>query len=482
MEHRRSGNWNLSWRESLRKNKLISLLVCICMMLTGCADRLPGSGYRQKASEYTFELLPEEVNISYEVPVSAANVFVDRMGYEINNNKIVIFKGADMPASYTIRSREDGSVVYTGTVKERRMNTANEEYYSYGDFSDFTQKGNYYIQIDKYGESYPFIIHDNLYYSMFMRAFGRLSAMRSGDDNSENGGWQIAKIGENKEVAACRCMYQLLTSYEFFPEVYTDDTGIAESGNDIPDILDECRYEAQWLIHQAQINPDGSGEASGYRAAVLAKYAYLAQNLDSSFYRECLKAAEDAWKSAGKELAALDDLYALASAELYRLTGLAQYRKITEAFLGESALKTAKMSDEDFFAGVVYMKTKNSVDVALCDSLIDKLMNEAEAIALKSKQNAFYICAEKNTVNRAVILQEMLRICVVNHVITNHEYNTVIENHFHYLMGRNLDAVCHASYWEGQEMTVTDILNHPVENASFIFMLSELVSSQISRS
>lgn len=466
----------------MKKNKTVILLVCICLFITGCSTNLTGVGYTEKVTEYSFELPTEEVNISYEVPVMTPNVLIDRMGYETNNNKIIIFKGTDLPSTFTIRDMKSGAIVYTGSVKERGNGNTENEYHSYGDFSDFRQMGNYYVQIDKYGESYPFIVHDNLYYSLFMRAFGKLSAMRGGAYDSEDGGWQMTEMGENREMSACRCMYQLLTSYEIFPEVYTDDTGILESGNEVPDILDECRYEAQWLIYQAQINPDGSAVASGYRAAVLAKYAYLTKSIDSSFAGECLKAAEAAWKSAGKGLTVEDELYALAAAELYRLTGGGQYLKVAEEFLGSSTQQKGKMSDEEFFAGVVYMKTKNKVKVELCDSLIDKLMEEAEAIALKSKQNPFFICAEKNTIERKVLLQQMLRICVVNHIITNHEYNTVIENHFHYLMGRNPDSVCHASYWEGQEMTVTDILNDPVENASFIFMLSELVSSQISRS
>ena len=213
----------------------------------------------------------------------------------------------------------------------------------------------------------------------------------------------------------------------------------------------------------------------------MAKYAYLIKNIDSSFSGECLKAAEIAWKSTGKDVSAAEDLYALAAVELYRLTGGIQYRKVAEDYLRVRVQQKGKMSDSDFFASVVYMKTKNSVDVELCDALIDQLMGEAEAIAFRSKQSRFLICSEKNDVDRKILLQEMLRICVVNHVITNHEYNTVIENHLHYLMGRNPQSICHVSYWEGQEMQTTDILSNPVENAAFIFMLSELVSSQISR-
>lgn len=466
----------------MRKNKTVILLICICLLTGGCSVGAVGTDYAENAAEYSFELPAEEVTISYEVPVAMPNVLVDRLGYEPENNKIVIFKGTELPESFTIRERGSGEIVYTGSVKTKSSSDVEAAYNSYGDFSDFKQVGDYYVQIEHYGESYPFIVHDNLYYSLFKRAFGKLSAMRGGSFDDKDGGWQIAEKGENKEITACLCMYQLLASYEIFPEVYTDDMGIPESGNEIPDVLDECRYEAQWLIYQAQINPDGSGKACGHRAAVLAKYAYLTKTTDAAFAGECLKAAEEAWKIAEKDEFVPDDLLALAAAELYRLTGNAQYKKTAEDYLRVSAVRGSKMSELEFFAGVVYMKTKNKVEVELCDDLIAKLMNEAEKISQRSKQSDFLVCTDQNKTDVRLLLKEVQRICVVNHVITNHEYNTVIENHFHYLMGRNQEALSYVSYWEGQEMQTADLLEDPVDNAAFIFMLSELVSSQISRS
>ncbi len=469
------------WRKRLRIKRTGILLFCICLWMTGCGIGVPGTEYTENVTEYSFELPTEGVTISYEVPAASPNVLVDRLGYEPENSKIVIFKGTDLPGIFTIRERESGEVVYTGQVKVRSSEGENA-YNSYGDFSDFKQMGDYYVQIDRYGESYPFMVHDNLYYSLFRRAFGKLSAMRGGEFDSKDGGWQIAEKGENKEITACLCMYQLLTSYEIFPEVYTDDAGIPESGNDIPDVLDECGYEARWLIHQAQISPDGSGRACGYRAAVLAKYAYLTRNINSTLAGECLKAAEEAYRVAEKDLTIPKDLLALSAAELYRLTGGSQYKKTAEEYLYISAENPGKLTELEFLGSLVYMKTKNKVEVELCDSLIAKLMNEAEKISQRSKQSPFFICTDKTEIHSQTLLKEIQRICIVNHVITNHEYNTVIENHFHYLMGRNPEAVSHVSYWEGQEMQTEDILENPVDNAAFIFMLSELVSSQISRS
>lgn len=461
----------------MKKNRLAVLTICICLSVSGCSGS-SGADYALSATEYGLALPEGETQISYEVPEARPNVFVDRLGYEPESDKTVIFTGEEMPDTFTIREAESRAAVYTGAVKKKGNDESGEEYNSYGDFSDFQTPGNYYIQVETYGESYPFIIHDNLYYSLFKRACEKLYDMRSGEDGSSDEGWQMQEKGENKEINACLCIYQLLFSYEMFPDVYTDDMGIPESGNEIPDILDECRYEVEWLIHQAQVNPDSSGVASGYRAAVLAKYAYLTKNMDAAFAGECLKAAETAWKSAGKDLSVPDDLVALAAAELYRVSGSRQYLGLAEEYLKNSTEKAGKLSDLEFFGGVTYMNTKSKVDVELCDAMIKKIMEEAENIAETSKQNSFLVYTEKGTADKEMLLREMLRICVVNHVITNHEYNTVIENHFHYLMGRNPDSICHVSYWEGQDLQTEDILENPVLNAAFIFMLSELLSNQ----
>ncbi len=453
---------------------MITVCLCIGLLLSGCSSR--GADYALGTGDHGLVMPEGETEASYEVPTVGPNVFVDCLGYEPDSEKIVIFRGEEIPETFEIRDAESRETVYTGKVKNRGTVESPGEYNYYGDFSGLKEPGNYYVQIDTYGESYPFVIHDNLYYSLFKRSCEKLYALRSAA--GERAGWNIKGTGEKKEIDVCQCMYKLLFSYEMFPGVYTDDMGIPESGNGVPDILDECRYEAEWLLRRAQADSEGSGISCCYRAAVLSKYAYLTKNMDTSFAGECQKAAEAAWKSVSKDLAVPDDLVVLAASELYRVTGSRQYLSPAEEYLRNSAEKTGRLSEPEFFGGVTYMNTRSQVDVDLCDVIIKKIMQEAEEIAEKSKTDSFFVYAGDGEADRETLLGEMLRICVVNHVITNHEYNRVIENHFHYLMGRNPESVCHVSYWEGQTIESGDIMEDPVQNASFIFMLSELLSNQ----
>ena len=52
----------------------------------------------------------------------------------------------------------------------------------------------------------------------------------------------------NKYVTfASTPVHQLLTAYELAPELFDDRAGIPESGNGVPDLLDEVRVELEWL-------------------------------------------------------------------------------------------------------------------------------------------------------------------------------------------------------------------------------------------
>jgi hypothetical protein len=62
-----------------------------------------------------------------------------------------------------------------------------------------------------------------------------------------SGGWFDAGDTNKYVTFAVPVVHQLLSAYEERPAVFTDDFGIPESGNRIPDILDEVKWETDWL-------------------------------------------------------------------------------------------------------------------------------------------------------------------------------------------------------------------------------------------
>jgi hypothetical protein len=62
-----------------------------------------------------------------------------------------------------------------------------------------------------------------------------------------SGGWFDAGDTNKYVTFALQPVHQLLTAYSQYPSVFTDSFNIPESGNGIPDIIDEIKWEIDWL-------------------------------------------------------------------------------------------------------------------------------------------------------------------------------------------------------------------------------------------
>jgi endoglucanase len=71
-----------------------------------------------------------------------------------------------------------------------------------------------------------------------------------------HGGWFDAGDYNKYVNFAYSPLSDLLFAYRRNPEIWTDDFGIPESNNGVPDLLDEIKWELDWLLRMQ--NPDGS--------------------------------------------------------------------------------------------------------------------------------------------------------------------------------------------------------------------------------
>lgn len=195
-----------------------------------------------------------------------------------------------------------------------------------------------------------------------------------------------------------RTVNYLLLAYELYPEVFDDSVGIPESGNEIPDVLDEVRYEIDWLLKMQDAKSGAvysavnsvDNKTAGYLlyvddinmnatiqfVATLSRFSYLYQNYDRAFATQCLQAADRAYRYARKYL---DDItpeeYFHAAAELYRATGTYGYHSVVKDYLMENPVVDMK-NDFVFWGCVTYMSTKQKVDINLCGDVMKILMQE----------------------------------------------------------------------------------------------------------
>jgi endoglucanase len=145
----------------------------------------------------------------------------------------------------------------------------------------------------------------------------------SGVKHAATGGWHDAGDYGKYVVNAGITVGTLLMGYEYFPSRFGfDDLGIPESRNGVPDILDETRFELEWLLTMQRadgavyfkltpasfegfVMPQSanatryiyqvSTTATGDFVAVMARAARVYEAFDHAFAARCLSAALRGW-------------------------------------------------------------------------------------------------------------------------------------------------------------------------------------------
>ncbi len=447
---------------------------------TGGESRLPETGEDQDSSESAAAEEEEnggsskaEPEPSFGASAGVPSICVDQSGYITKGDKIAIFYGRELPREFHVVKEETGEVVFAGYLKSDGYNGGGQEYNGYGDFSEVQESGTYYIEAPLLGRSYSFRVGDDLYEEVFGEVCRQYFEGRQ--EKEEPGG--------SVEEAA-REITVMLLAYELNPGVFTDDTGIPESGNGIPDLLDEIRHEIEWMLEGGE----AEAEAEEAFAMVLAKFSYFYQEYDTEFATECLKAADIAWMQADLTEADHGDSAEdgkhewkfAAAAELYRASGKQSYhRYVTEYLSGEIEWK--EMDLPLLAGGAAYICTRQPVDLPLCEEITRALTIRAEEAA-QNVEDILWNRQEETSEGGRELLEESIYLILINHMITSKEYAAMIENCFHYLMGRNVQSICYIenageNNYRMEEETA-GVSSWPEGNGRLILLLGDILNWQ----
>jgi hypothetical protein len=231
-------------------------------------------------------------------------IHVDQFGYTTQGIKVAILSdpqvGFNSALNYTpgslleVRRTTDDQVIFSGSADQWMEGATHEQSGDRGwwfDFSALQVPGSYTIYDPTTGERSPAFTIDNNPYLGVLEAAGRMffynrcgpekiwpyadsnwvdgpsflqdTLTRSllDPDNTAlwkdlSGGWFDA--GDyNKYVTFARGpLHDLLWAWQENPKAFGDNWGIPESGNGIPDLLDEILFELDWLWKMT--NPDGA--------------------------------------------------------------------------------------------------------------------------------------------------------------------------------------------------------------------------------
>lgn len=231
------------------------------------------------------------------LPAFDPHLLVDQFGYRPQDAKVAVIRnpqtGFDhgdpfVPGPRYELRRTDGTVVLTGKPAPWNGGALEPSSGDAGwwfDFSSVTSPGSYFVfDAAKGVRSATFRIDPLVYRDVLKAAVRTYFYQRSGfakqlpyaqkcwtdaaaylgpDQDTEardvtdrhnaqktrnlSGGWFDAGDTTKYVTFAAPAVNQLLTAYQTTPGVFTDDFNIPESGNGIPDLIDELKWELDWL-------------------------------------------------------------------------------------------------------------------------------------------------------------------------------------------------------------------------------------------
>lgn len=209
------------------------------------------------------------------------NIRLNQLGYFPNSQKLAAIIDTDVATFQIIRA---GQVVFEGSLSESNYWTQSKENVRIADFSALDTRGTYQLKLPSGELSYSFRISDDViqplskgsikaYY--YNRASTALEDTYAGeharpaghpDTNvyvhpsaaSENRpagtiistpkGWYDAGDYNKYIVNSGISVFTLLSAYENYPDYYDElELNIPESGDNVPDILDEVLWNLEWM-------------------------------------------------------------------------------------------------------------------------------------------------------------------------------------------------------------------------------------------
>ncbi|RNI31741.1 glycoside hydrolase family 9 protein [Rufibacter latericius] len=307
-------------------------------------------------------------NASQNTVQGVESIRLNQVGFYPNAAKIAVVAGENEATTFTLKTADGSKTVFTGKLTDTKPAELSGKPTRVADFSGFSASGAYVLEIQGVGRSYPFEIKQQVHKDVAAAAIKGFYFQRTAIDLPEKyagkwhrpaghpddkvlvhpsaattqrpagtvisspRGWYDAGDYNKYIVNSGITMGTLLSAYEDFPQFYqAQKLNIPESGNRVPDILDESLWNLRWMLTMQDpqdggvyhkltnpsfdgiIMPDqatkhryvvqkGTGAALNF-AAVMAQASRVYRNFSKDFpglADSCLTAATKAWDWAQK--------------------------------------------------------------------------------------------------------------------------------------------------------------------------------------
>jgi endoglucanase len=215
----------------------------------------------------------------------SAEIRLNQLGFYTNAPKIAILVSDSSVNKFYITSTNLRDTVFAGSLSEEKQSKYSSLKTRIADFSSVTAKGSFFVVVPGIGHSYVFEINDNVnrepaistlkgyFYqrvsmpldekfagkwhrsaghpdtAVYIHPSAAGNKRPAGTVISTPGGWYDAGDYNKYIVNSGITMGTLLSAYEDFPDYFKRlNTNIPESGNGVPDILNEAIYNLRWML------------------------------------------------------------------------------------------------------------------------------------------------------------------------------------------------------------------------------------------
>lgn len=460
----------------------------------------------------TLELI-DDSNVDYgEIGPYEPDIMTNQVGYKPDDRKIAVFRDVTDETSFTVINADTEQVVHTGELYGQTENYTADETDWLGDFSAVTEPGTYYISCGALDQSYAFKIEENVYGKLLDDTVKMLYLQRCGcevvDDTfghsachtslatvygtneqiDVSGGWHDAGDYGRYIVPAAKTIADLLYAYQEAPELYGDNLGIPESGNGIPDVLDEARYELEWMLkmqassggvyHKVScatfpgyvmpqyengkliVTPVSTTATADFCASMALAYEFY-YDIDKNFAEKCLAAAEKAWEflEANPNLifenpedivtgeygdgSDKDERY-WAAAQMYRATKSETYLTKLQSLTVKTGLDWSTVGDY----GSIAILTMKDVDTtaSIYTRALSSLKKQADKFVTATNNSPYGVAissfnwgSNMTVANAGVVLGTMYK------ATGDESYLLCAKDNLNYLLGKNPNGTCYVT-------------------------------------
>ncbi|MGK7391025.1 MAG: glycoside hydrolase family 9 protein [Candidatus Cyclobacteriaceae bacterium M2_1C_046] len=235
---------------------------------------------------FTLLILIDPISVKSQSEIQYAdNIMVNQIGYYPYAPKLAVVKEYENADKFYIVTTDLRDTVYTGALNEKRKSLYSGKSTVLANFSGFNKKGEFLLIVPELGKSAPFEIKEDVYADLaagsmksyyFQRTSMPLEPQYAGKWSRNAGhpdekvfihasavsegrpegtvinstrGWYDAGDYNKYIVNSGITMGTIFSLYEDFPEqVRSLSLNILESGNGIPDFLDEALFNLRWML------------------------------------------------------------------------------------------------------------------------------------------------------------------------------------------------------------------------------------------